>query len=213
MATDGVLAEHLLKACAPPRGESSFGPGVTKVSQPQDFCFYSRWTQTTLSGSAALTHDFAEADQRNGAGIKHFLYLKWESHRQQRPTCWRHEMVGGSSLKTIDFKTKPKKHKNPPNTLLDAITAPYKRARSGAGGWMLRDTHPATHPASLSILPSPSKSLWSLVTCILHQNVMFPCACCSLFTSRLVRQCLPVNICTGKNGARSGQHFPEAKKR
>lgn len=115
--------------------------------------------------------------------------------------------------KLLILKQNQKKHKNPPNTLLDAITAPYKRARSGAGGWMLRDTHPATHPASLSILPSPSKSLWSLVTCILHQNVMFPCARCSLFTSRLVRQCLPVNICTGKNGARSGQHFPEAKKR
>ena len=78
-------------------------------------------------------------------------------------------MVGGSSLKTIDFKTKPKKKKKtPPNTLLDAITALYKWASSGAGGWMLRDAHPVTHPASLSILPPPSKSLWSLVTCILH---------------------------------------------
>lgn len=77
MATDGVLAEHLLKACIPPRGESSFGPGVTKPSQPQDFCFYSHWTQTTLSCS----HDFPEADERNGAGIQHFLYLKWKSHK------------------------------------------------------------------------------------------------------------------------------------
>lgn len=81
MATDGVLAEHLLKACIPPRGESSFGPGVTKLSQPQDFCFYSHWTQTTLSCSAALTHDFPDADERNGAGIQHFLYLKWKSHK------------------------------------------------------------------------------------------------------------------------------------
>ena len=81
MATDGVLAEHLLKACAPPWREYSFGPGVTKVSQPQDFCFYSHWTQTTLSCSAALTHDFPDADERNGAGIQHFLYLKWKSHK------------------------------------------------------------------------------------------------------------------------------------
>lgn len=149
MATDGVLAEHLLKACAPPRGESSFGPGVTKVSQPQDFCFYSRWTQTTLSGSAALTHDFAEADQRNGAGIKHFLYLKWESHRQQRPTCWRHEMVGGSSLKTIDFKTKPKKTQKPTKHLAGCH---YCSIQTGTfRGWGLdAQRHASSHSPCLS---------------------------------------------------------------
>lgn len=75
---------------------------------------------------------------------------------------------------------------------------------------MLRDTHQVTHPTSLSILPSPSKSLWSLVTCILRYNTSM-----CVFTVH-IQFCEAVSASQylqRKNGLRSGQHFPEAKKR